>query len=140
MLFRKIDGRYIVRLEKGENVGDALTAFAREQGINSGFVNGIGAIENVELGYYNLEKREYQRIRFDGEYELIHLCGNFTYVDGAPFLHAHVTISDQACKAYAGHLFSGTIAVTGEFYISASSEQIERELDAVTGLKLMKLR
>jgi len=140
MLFKKIDGRYIVRLERGEDVNEALTRFAKEHDINSGFVNGIGAIENVALGYYNLEAKEYQTIRFDGEYELIHLCGNFTYVNGAPFLHAHVTISDQACKAYAGHLFSGTIAVTGEFYIAPSEERIERELDPETGLKLMNLR
>lgn len=140
MLHKQLNDRYIVRLEKGEDVVQSLNQFAKDHAINSGSVAGIGAIENVELGYYSIEDKDYHKIRFDGEYELIHLCGNFTYVEGAPFLHAHVTISDQACRAYAGHLFSGTIALTGEFYIMASEERIEREFDPVTGLKLMKLK
>lgn len=139
MLSKKLDNRYVVRLERGEDVIVALSRFAEESGIRSGCVQGIGAVENVELGYFNRDTREYQKIRFDGEYELITLMGNYTLVDDKPFLHAHVIISDEACKAFAGHLFSGEIAVTGEFFITPISYEITREYDDATGLNLMKL-
>ena len=139
MLSKKLENRYVVRLERGEDVISALSRFAEKSGIRSGCVQGIGAIENVELGYFNRETKEYQKIRFDGEYELITLMGNYTIVDDKPFLHAHVIISDEACKAFAGHLFSGDIAVTGEFFITPTSDEITREFDEDTGLNLMKL-
>jgi len=117
----------------------AVTGFAEEAGIGSGFITGIGALCDVELGCFEVETREYIRKVFAGDYELINLTGNISKVDGEPFLHAHVTLGDDKFGVFAGHLFKGTIAVTGEFLVSASSLEISRKHDEETGLKLLDL-
>ena len=86
-----------------------------------------------------MKTKEYLHRKFDGEYELINLTGNFSIVDGKRFFHAHIVISDREFRAFAGHLFSGVIAVTGEFFVTASSVEIAREPDNETGLNLLEL-
>ena len=58
-----------------------------------------------------------------GEFELTSLVGNITIKNGNPFVHIHVNVSDEACNAYGGHLFSGTITATGELIIFLSNKK-----------------
>ena len=128
---------FMVRLEKGEDVHEAFTRLMREKKIGGGSVLGIGTITDVTLGYYDLEKREYLKEHFAGEYELINLTGNLSHADGQPLLHAHVVLSGADMKAFAGHLFAGIIAVTGEFAVTVADTKWQRAFDKETGLKLL---
>ena len=139
MTYKKVDQGYIVRLSRGEEIVATLTEFADTVDLKSGFVTGLGAICDVELGLYDLENREYVRKKFDGEYELINLTGNFSILDGRPFLHAHITIADSECRPSAGHLFSANVAVTGEFLVTSTGVEVVRKLDEETGLNLLEL-
>jgi len=139
MKYRKLEFGYAVRLEKGEDVLATLTKFANEVKIGSAFINGIGVLRDVEIGYFDNETGEYIKTDLEGEYELISLMGNISIVDGERFVHSHVTLSDRNCRPYAGHLFTGAIGVTGEFMILASNFEISRSLDKETGLKFLDL-
>jgi predicted DNA-binding protein with PD1-like motif len=139
MKYKKLEFGYAVRLERGEDVLATLTKFANHAKIGNAFVNGIGVLKDVEIGYFDSESGEYIKTKLDGEYELISLMGNVTIVDGERFVHAHVNLSDRSCRPYAGHLFSGAIGVTGEFVLIASTVEISRSLDKETGLKFLDL-
>ncbi len=129
----------MLKLEKGDEIIATLTQFVNDEGITAGFITGIGAVCNLELGYFDADKKEYSRKRFDDEYELINLTGDISLVDSRGFVHAHITISDSNFSVYAGHLFSGTISVTGELMITTIPTELHRAHDDETGLNLFDL-
>ena len=94
--------------------------------------------EGLYNSSYDVDKKEYHEIDFEGNYELTSLIGNITKKDGAPFVHAHITMSDHLCKAYGGHLFKATIAAAGEFFIKVTESLIDRKFDKNIGLYLWK--
>lgn len=139
MKSRKIADGYLVRCDIDDEVVSTLTRFAAENKISSGTVIGIGALKDVVLGYFDLAKKEYLRKEFSGIYELLSLSGNFAKLNSETILHCHAVISDADYNVTGGHLFSGVIAVTGEFYIRPGSGIIKREPDEFTGLNLIKI-
>ncbi len=139
MKYKKTNLGYVVRLYKGEEVVSSLVEIAERENILSGFVVGLGAVTEVRLGYYDLETKEYYSKNFEEDYEIGNMVGNIAQVDGKAFLHAHMTISDKECKAFAGHLFSAKIYATGEFFIYTFDSKMERKLDEEIGLKLLDL-
>jgi len=140
MLYEKTKGGYFVRLHKGEEILTTLGEFVSRRRIGGGFVCGLGAVEKVILGYFDRERQKYVQKKFTGVYELVNLTGNIAYVEGSPFVHAHAVISDQKMVPHAGHLFSGTIAVTGEFYIAVAGKKFIRKPDHKIGLNLLDFR
>ncbi len=139
MRYKHVDQGYVVRLERGEDVTSSLVRLAAEVGLESGFVTGLGSLCDVKLGYFDFEKQEYSSRVFEGDYELVSFTGNFSKLDGKPFLHVHAVVADASCNAYAGHLHSGVVAVTGEFFVISTGAEITREPDDETGLNLLKL-
>ncbi len=140
MQFRKIDGGYLVRIEKGEEVIKTITDFVRDQNIPAGFITGMGAITDATLGIYDTSEKEYVRKTFMGDLEVGNLTANISWLqDGEPFVHCHVTISDGTLNASTGHLFSAEVSVTLEIYIRAFSQRLERKEDPSMGFKFWQL-
>lgn len=108
---------YVLRLERGEEIVATLNAFAAEEGIRSGQVSAIGAAEEIELGFFVRPTTEYIRRVFEGEYEIGSITGNFSELDGAPFLHAHAVIAGEDFAAWSGHLFRAVVSVTCEVQV-----------------------
>ena len=128
---------YVVRLDPGEEILSTLTKFITDEEIAGGAITGIGAIRNTTIGYFDLHRKEYSKRRFSDDMELVNLTGNVTWVEGEPFVHAHVTISGSDFVAHSGHLFDAEIAVTGEFHLYPTDRRILRAQDERTGLKLI---
>jgi uncharacterized protein len=128
---------YTIRLEKDEVVHDALTAFCMEHSIFSGTFSAIGAINDVTLGYYDMEKKSYFWKQYAHDVEVVSMLGNIACIDGVPFLHIHATISDTENNAYGGHVQRAVVAVTLEVCLHAYEGIMHRELDTCTGLKLL---
>ncbi len=128
---------YILRLHRGELVHETIQTFCVEKGITSGWFTGLGAIEDIQLGYYSLEEKSYYWKEYQDPHEVVTLVGNVALVDGAPFLHIHTTISNDENVAIGGHLKSAIVAVTLEVQFTAYEETLERVYDEVTGLKLI---
>ncbi|KPK74355.1 MAG: hypothetical protein AMJ89_06610 [candidate division Zixibacteria bacterium SM23_73] len=139
MHFRKTQNGYLVRLVKGEEVIKSLSSFVEEQKILGGFVFGLGAFRDLTLGYYDSAKKEYVKKFIGDDLEFSNLTGSIAYVEGKPFVHAHVSAAGSDMKAFCGHLFSATISGTGEFIIIPSESKVERKPDPETGLTLLDL-
>lgn len=139
MYFRKIKNGYLVRLAKGEEIIETLSSFVAEQNILGGFVFGLGAFKDLTLGYYDSAKKEYMKKLIKDDLEFGNFTGSIAYVEGKPFVHAHVSAAGSDMKAFCGHLFSATISGTGEFMIIPSESKVERKLDPGTGLTLLDL-
>jgi len=137
--YRKVENGYFLRLEKGEEVVSSIVQFAAKEQIPSGAFFGLGAINQIELGYYDFEKRTYEKEHFAKDMEVGNITGNIASLDEKPFVHTHVTVSGKDLKAYTGHLFSAQVALTLELFVFTTSAKIERQMDAAIGLNLLDL-
>jgi predicted DNA-binding protein with PD1-like motif len=136
--YRKEGDRYLIVLDKGDEVVESLTAFVTDAGISGGSVRGIGGVTGVELGFFDIDKREYLRRKLDGFYELACLLGDVSLVDGKPFCHLHAVISDTQMRASAGHLFRAEVSVTAEIFLTPG-EEARRAFDGRIGLNLLDI-
>jgi predicted DNA-binding protein with PD1-like motif len=139
MEWREMGDAYCVRLLRDEEVLEQLTDFVTEREITAASILGIGAVKDIELGFYELETRTYHRKELAGDHELVNLTGNLSFVDGKPFVHAHVTVGGPDFRASCGHLFRAVIAVTGEFVVRPMPGQIDRAFDDACGLNLWSM-
>ena len=132
------EGRWILVLDRGEELVGTVTEFLAAKDIRGGFITGIGALSNHTVGYYDLESKEYLKRTFEENMELGNLTGTVGIVDGSPFLHAHVTISGPELIAFTGHLVKGDVAVTAELIVTDFGVELPREPDDDIGLKLFR--
>lgn len=127
-----------MRLDKGEPVLASLHEYLGRRKILGGSVVGLGAIEAAEIGYFDPRRKAYDRTTISDARELLSLVGTISRLDGAPFVHAHVTLAGPDHSVVGGHLFEARVAVTGEFMIDEAPITSARVLDDATGLKLLR--
>ncbi|MCO4782344.1 MAG: DNA-binding protein [Candidatus Cloacimonetes bacterium] len=137
MLVAKVDDKYLIRLDRNEEILSSLKTICQKHKIKAGKVSGIGAVYDVSLGFYDLPTKFYDSKKFEGEFELLSLSGNISFLDGEPFTHLHMTMSDANYQVFGGHLFSAKIAVTGEIWIVPAEIDVERVQNDEIGLNLM---
>ena len=139
MKYIKQDDCYLIRLFKDEDLFSSLESFASAERLGAGMLKGIGALKDVELGFYHLESKTYDRRTFEGDFELLSLDGNLSHLNGRPFFHIHTVLGDQDFSCKGGHLFSAKVAVTTEMYFFPIAQNIERKMDNEIGLNLLAL-
>lgn len=124
-----------VRLDLDEPLFQSLEKIAAEHEWESGFIWGLGALKNCELGFYHLHKKEYDRRMFKDEAELLSLVGNLAMVEGKPFFHLHAVLGGSDFKCFGGHLFSADVAVTCELFYTEQDFYAQRVHNDTIGLK-----
>ncbi len=136
-----IEGRgeqHMLIFERGEKLMAGLTEFANNKVLLGGHISGIGAITNVELGAYDLNKKDYYRKLFNAEdYELISLTGSFAKRGEKILPHIHVGLGDHNFQQFGGHLFEAEVSVTVEIYIHPLGILPIREYSEKIGLDLI---
>lgn len=137
--YEKVDDGYLIRMYPGQEILSSLIEFAKEKNIVSAMIAGIGGVNKIEIGFFNLTIKEYNRKVFEEDLELVSLLGNLSYVNGEPFIHAHGTFGNAQYQGIAGHCFSLMISVTAEIHLIEFSKKIERRLDATMRVNLLDL-
>ena len=77
MNHKKIDDKIFISIDKGELVNQKLLEVAETENLKSGWINGLGAISDIEIGYWDIEKKVYVKQKFGSDYELLSLIGFF---------------------------------------------------------------
>ncbi len=139
MKFADYSKGYVLKLEPGEEFQETLGAFFAQKRLPSAFFQGIGALTNVELGYFSIEKNDYTRHSYGGNYELISASGNISVDDDRPVVHTHVTLSDEKCQVIGGHLFEGIVSVTAEIFLFPMDVALIREASTKLNFKELDL-
>ena len=138
MEFRKFDNSYIIRLKKGEEIVETLKDFCSNQQIKLGKVSGIGAVNKVTVGLFDIDRKEYHSSDLIGNYEITTLTGNISTKDGETYLHLHINVADAQHKTYGGHLNSAIISATGEIIIDTIDGEVDQGFSEEIGLNLFK--
>ena len=141
MKIKDVEKGFVIKLERGEELIVTLTQYCTEKNINAAVFTGIGAVERVKIGYYDLGKREYFFRDEAGIFEVASMQGNVALVDGKPFIHAHAILSrcDETLECIGAHIKEAFVAVTLEVFLTPLNVALSRELDNTVGLKLLKL-
>ena len=90
--YKKIGNKYIVSINNHTEIVKALNAFCKEKGILSGSINGIGAIGELTLRFFNPKTKAYDDKTFREQMEISNLTGNISSMNEQVYLHLHITV------------------------------------------------
>ena len=135
------DRVYAVIFDTGEDPMEGLGRFAREQRLDASSFTAIGAFSEALLGYFDWEKKEYQRIPVREQTEVLALVGDITLDDaGGRKVHAHVVLGKRDGAACGGHLLAAKVRPTLEVILTESPGYLKRRHDPASGLALIRIR
>jgi uncharacterized protein len=128
---------FILAFDKGDEVVETLTAFARAQSLSAAHFTAIGAFSDVTLGYFDRDKSDYERIPLREQVEVLTLAGDIALEEAAPKVHAHVVVGKRDGSAHGGHLLEGHVWPTLELVLTESPATLGKRYDPETGLALI---
>lgn len=118
---------------------DAILKHMNDSKLFSASLSGLGAIEDPELAYYNMETKKYETKKFPGIFEIASLNGNISFSEGKLFPHIHVVIGNNQYQAFAGHLMRGIVGATLEITVVPLHRLLYRKFDPEIGLNLISI-
>jgi hypothetical protein len=138
MEIQKLDEQTeLIVLRKGEQAIERLTRHCKDKGITNASFSGIGAVDHIVCGYYDLEQREYVFTDYPQLCEVVNLSANVMLKDEQPFVHMHATFTDSNNRAFGGHVKEMRVGVTLEIFLRRYATTYQREYDDGTGLHLI---
>ena len=137
--FRLAGDTYIIRLDKGQEIISALKQFCAENKIQAATIQGIGAGENLNIGFFNTKTKQYEVKNIKDCVEITSLTGNVTMKNNEPFIHLHINTSDSFHSVSGGHLLSGEIALTGEIFIRPLNTRLNRSFVPELGINTFEM-
>jgi hypothetical protein len=137
LIYKHFGNRYVVRIDKGEEIVESLKAFLTQSGVHSGSLGGIGAVSEAEVARFVAATKQYVTMRLEGEHEITALNGTIAVLDGKPVLHLHVALADTAFRGFGGHLLSAIVSGTCEVVVEVFEGYLRREFNEKEGLNLI---
>jgi uncharacterized protein len=139
MQYKKFDHKYLIRIDKGEEIVATLKKFCQDNKIMLGSISGIGATNQAVIGLFDPQTKKYSSRELTGNYEISGLSGNVTTMNGEIYLHLHITLGDATQNSFGGHLTSAIVSATCECIIDSIPGAAERKFDGEIGLNLLEL-
>jgi len=130
---------FVIVFDEGEDVLSGLEGFAAAQDLTAAEFTGLGALSHAVLGFFDMERKDYDRIEVDEQAEVLTLVGNVAVHEGKPRLHPHVVLGKRDGSAVGGHLLEGKVRPTLEIMLTESPRHLRRTVDDRTGLPLIDL-
>lgn len=125
--------------DTGDEVASLLKQFAQDQHLEASHFSAIGAFSDITLGYFNIGRKDYEKIRVKEQVEVLSLLGNVAMENSAPKIHAHVVVGKSDGTAHGGHLLEAHVRPTLEVVLEESPRHLRRKQDPATGLALIDL-
>jgi predicted DNA-binding protein with PD1-like motif len=123
------DGKILLVLHPGDEVHTELAALAERRSLEAATISAIGAVGELEIGYYCIPKQDYDRKVYRESVEVISISGNLARLDGKPISHLHGVFSGPDMAAFGGHVFRAVCSVTVEMFVTAFPVALERRRD-----------
>ncbi|MGC9213008.1 MAG: PPC domain-containing DNA-binding protein [Athalassotoga sp.] len=114
----KEENLIFVRFDTNDDFFESLYSVVEKYSMNAGVIlSGMGMLKDFEIGWFNMEKDQYEKIKIETPHELVALTGNIARKDGKPFAHIHVALAGPDKKLVGGHLFAAKVNITNEIFI-----------------------
>lgn len=120
---------------------EGLTRFAEEHNLTASSFTAIGAFSEAMLGYFDWEKKDYERIPVKEQTEVLALVGDIAVeaASGNKKVHAHVVLGKRDGAACGGHLLSARVRPTLEVVLTETPAHLTRVHDPESGLALIRI-
>ncbi|MDR2909727.1 MAG: DNA-binding protein [Oscillospiraceae bacterium] len=138
MEYRAFGSGFVLRLDPGEEILACLRELCEQEDIGLGSVTGLGAVDYVEAGLYELATKSYRKNVFEGEAEIVSLTGNISRMSGECYLHCHIAVSDETGATRGGHLNEARVSATAEIFVTVTQGEVGRKKDPQTGLNIIE--
>jgi uncharacterized protein len=125
--------------DPGDEVATGLLAFAKAKDLAGTHFTAIGALSDVTLGFFDWDKKDYQKLRINEQVEVLSLIGDIALNKGEPKVHAHIVVGKSDGTAYGDHLMEAHVRPTLEVIQVESPAHLVRKFDEETGLALIDL-
>lgn len=137
MRTQRSEGRFVLRLEAGEEIKTSLLELAEREGIEGGHVTALGGVRSVRLKYFDAERNAYDEQELDEQLELLSLTGTLARKDGRAVAHLHGVFGDRQLRTRGGHIARAIVRPTCEVVVTPLGA-LRREKDQRTGLDLLE--
>ena len=137
MDYRKFGSTYVMRLDPGDEIVEKILWLAAVEQIKLASVSGLGTVDNVTLGIYCPDTKQFKANMFHADFEIVSLTGTITTQRGRPYTHLHMAVGDLAGRCYGGHLNRGVVSATAEIVVQTIPGEVDRKPDPTIGLNLM---
>ncbi|MDR0367018.1 MAG: DUF296 domain-containing protein [Rickettsiales bacterium] len=137
MVNQKFEAKHYFAAAKHRDINEFLAETCEKHGIRSGTISAIGMVRDLTLGFWNTDAKKYEEYQANEISELVSLTGDISLLDGKPFFHIHLVISDKNGKTTGGHLIKGTIYYSEISIVAYEKPLLSRKLDDETGLKII---
>ncbi len=125
--------------EMGDEAMAGLVEFARANRLGAARFTAIGAFRDVTLGYFDWEKKEYQKIPVREQVEVLSLIGDVALEKDEPKVHAHVVVGRSDGSTRGGHLIEAHVRPTLEVILTESPAHLQKHMDPESGLALIRV-
>lgn len=129
MNYTRTGNDIMLRVDRGEKVMESIGKVAEKENIKAGFVSGIGAVDQAELSYFEVEKDGYNTVNFEEDFEVLSLNGTLSYVDNKSHQHVHMVLGREDFSTIGGHLQEATVSITLEVHITVLDTEVNRKPD-----------
>ena len=117
MDYRKFGTTYVMRLDPGDEIVEKVLWLAAVEQIKLATVTGLGAVDNVTLGIYSPDTKQFKANMFHADFEIVSLTGTITTQRSRPYAHLHMAVGDLAGRCFGGHLNRAVVSATCEMVI-----------------------
>lgn len=129
---------HTLNIEPGEDIMEQLLAYAEREGLHAAHITGLGAAAEIELAYYNLETKAYERTTITEDVEICSLNGNIGVNEGGlKIVHLHGVFARRDLSTFGGHIFRCVVSGAGEIHLTTPPGTINRAFHEATGLTMM---
>lgn len=126
--------------DTGDEFISGLTNFAKDNDLSAASLTALGAFSDATLGYFDMERKEYEKIPVEEQVEVLSLVGSIAPKDdGEAQVHAHVVLGRFDSTTRGGHLLEAHVRPTLEVVLTEWPEHLQRRTDEETGLPLISL-
>jgi predicted DNA-binding protein with PD1-like motif len=125
--------------DTGDEVAPLLEEFAKTQGLSASRFSAIGALRGAVLGYFDWERKNYDRIPVGEQVEVLSLNGDIALDGDQPTAHAHAVLGRHDGTTVGGHLLQATVQPTLEVLLIESPGYLRKSCDRESGLALIDI-
>jgi predicted DNA-binding protein with PD1-like motif len=123
--------------DKGDDLIPILEQFAKEHALSASRLSAIGALRAAVLGYFDWERKDYDRIPVEEQVEVLSLNGDIALDGDRPKVHAHAVLGRRDGSTIGGHVLQATVQPTLEVLLVESPGYLRKTCDRETGLALI---
>jgi hypothetical protein len=130
---------YALIFDIGDEPMSVLQRFCEEHEVTAARFTAIGAFRSAVLGYFNWERKQYDRIPVDEQVEVLSLIGDVALSDGKPKIHAHAVLGRHDGSTRGGHLLEAQVRPTLEVLLIESPAWLKRTMNAEARIPLIDI-